>query len=284
MKLTIGTAQFGLNYGINNQSGKVDRNNIDKIKALAKEYNINSLDTAQAYGESENIIGEVFERDFKVISKLMPGISSCEVGHSVELSLKKLRRDKVYAVLFHDYNDYCTDKKSYDVLIDYKQNRRIEKIGFSLYYPHELDELLISGVKFDIIQVPFSIFDQRFRPYFRELKYLNVEIYVRSIFLQGLVFIEPNSFSYHFHEYVSLFEEFHEKVLKSGKSINEVCINFVHNFSDIDNIIVGVCSARELKNNIDSVKSMQNDDLSFYQSLNHYAIENEDIILPFNWR
>jgi uncharacterized protein len=284
VKLALGTVQYGLNYGISNQRGRVNRLEIEKIKSLATESNINLLDTAQAYGNSETIIGEVFDDSFRVVSKLQPGVISREVERSIESTLKILKRDKIYAILFHEFNDYYSDQKSYDILREYKEKGRIEKIGFSLYYPHELDLLLDNDVSFDIIQIPFNIFDQRFKPYFARLKQLNVEIHVRSIFLQGLVFIRPKYLSPHFNDFLSLFEDFHKKVDQSEKSIEDVCINYVNNCAHIDNIVVGVSSSQELKSNIASINNYCDRDSSFYESFNCFGVEDKNIILPFNWK
>ena len=71
-KLCIGTAQFGQNYGITNEETAVDAEEAKRILEIAKRNQINTIDTAQGYGESENIIGQCgsLTRDFNIITKL----------------------------------------------------------------------------------------------------------------------------------------------------------------------------------------------------------------------
>ena len=75
------------------------------------------------------------------------------------------------------------------------KRRRINKIGYSLYEPQELFDLLEAGLHPDIVQLPFSILDRKFEPYFDLLKNKGVEIHVRSVFLQGLYFKNPEQLS-----------------------------------------------------------------------------------------
>ena len=69
-QLCLGTAQFGLNYGITNKLGKVNSEEVKKIINLANKNKINFIDTAQNYGEAENVLGrEVVLKNFKIITK-----------------------------------------------------------------------------------------------------------------------------------------------------------------------------------------------------------------------
>ena len=69
-KIIIGTAQFGLDYGIANSKGKMKTNEIKKIIKYARTNNIKNIDTAHAYGDSEQRLGNVGIKNFDVIVKL----------------------------------------------------------------------------------------------------------------------------------------------------------------------------------------------------------------------
>ena len=71
-ELVIGTAQFGMNYGITNKTGKVKLDQVSAILDLASKYSIFRIDTAQSYGDSEVIIGKDKSKisNFKISSKL----------------------------------------------------------------------------------------------------------------------------------------------------------------------------------------------------------------------
>ena len=71
-KLGLGTVQFGMNYGVANETGKINLLEAKKIIQLAKEYNINLIDTAIAYGDSQKLIGKIGSSNFNIVSKKYP--------------------------------------------------------------------------------------------------------------------------------------------------------------------------------------------------------------------
>ena len=284
MRLALGTAQFGLDYGISNQAGVVQFFEIEKILRKAKSFGIDLLDTAQAYGESESRIGITDTNEFRVITKLKPGIAFSEIDSSVHSSLLKLHRDKLYGVLFHNFEDFRQDLRTFDALNACKDQGLIEKIGFSLYYPSELEFLLKEGIRFDIVQIPFNVFDQRFKSYFSELKNAGIEIHARSVFLQGLVFLQPDELSAHFSDYVQRFTDFQKQVQTSKMSIASVCLNYVYYQHEIDNVILGVCTENELETNIQVINNTDKEQENFMKKITSFRIDDEDIILPFNWK
>ena len=106
----------------------------------------------------------------------------------IKESLNRLNLKKVYGALFHVFDDFNKNKQLYEKLNNFKKDGLVEKIGFSLYFPEQLEQLINSKIDIDIIQVSYSIFDQRFVKYFKDLKMLGIEIHVRSVFLHGLYF------------------------------------------------------------------------------------------------
>ena len=76
-RLMLGTVQFGLRYGIANTSGKPDLDQVEAIVRAAADGGITALDTAAAYGDSEQVLGLVLQRaglagQFTVVSKIPP--------------------------------------------------------------------------------------------------------------------------------------------------------------------------------------------------------------------
>ena len=282
MRLAIGTVQFGLNYGINNQKGIVAEKELNSILSDCIKNKINLLDTAQAYGNSESRLGSANSSEFKFISKLKPGILVSEVNDSVQNSCQNLNVTSLEGVLFHDFKDYDKNPELIDKLINLKRDKVIKKIGFSLYYPIELDKLFSQNIDFDILQIPFSIYDQRFKKYFEEIKKRNIEIHVRSVFLQGLVFMNPDKLSKHFEKYKHQFLSFQNNCLKLKQSISSVCLNYVYSHKEIDRVIIGVCSSKEL---MDNIVQIQNNSLNFNKlKFENFEIIDESVILPFNWK
>lgn len=71
-QLCLGTAQFGLAYGITNAAGQVQEDAVAPLLLQAQEARIGWLDTAQAYGNAEAVLGRQLPaaHGFRLISKL----------------------------------------------------------------------------------------------------------------------------------------------------------------------------------------------------------------------
>ena len=100
-KLVLGTAQFGLDYGINNPKGKISSNEVFKIINFAKENGILFLDTASVYGDSEQVIGE-YIKDNNVNLQIITKIKNIK---ELDNSLRRLNLDEIYGCLLHNFND-----------------------------------------------------------------------------------------------------------------------------------------------------------------------------------
>lgn len=284
-KVALGTAQFGMNYGINNLRGKIPRDEVFDILNLALKSGVNTLDTAYSYGESETLIGEFIaenKKDFHIISKL-PKCELSEVENILNSSLLKLNIDAFYGYMIHNFQYYIKNPDIWNILETLKSNGKIEKIGISLYYPYELEYLIKNGIKMDLIQVPYSIFDQRFEQYFSKLKNSDVEIHVRSVFLQGLVFKNPD-------ELLGHFEKIKEKIIylnsistKLNVPIAALCINFAILNEFVDKVVVGVDSADNLHDIVSSSKYHIKVNDVLYE-LSNFKENDENIILPVNWK
>lgn len=284
MKLGLGTVQFGMDYGINNTKGKVLKEEAFEILKVAWNNGIDMLDTSALYGESEYVIGQFLKENnvpFKIISKLPP-CDADDIETRLCESLKKLNSDRLFGYLIHHFDSFRENRHIWDILQKAKSQKKVEKLGFSLYYPQEVEYLMMENVEFDMVQVPFSIFDQRFSGIFEVLRERNVEIHVRSVFLQGLVF--KNALTMH-----GIFENFKDKLssLHSisqdiGIPISALCLNFAVLNEYIDKVIIGIDSLSNLQENINALR-YQDRVGDVYNSLLDLKEDNEKIILPFNW-
>jgi aryl-alcohol dehydrogenase-like predicted oxidoreductase len=172
MKLVLGTVQFGLKYGVNNQKGIPNDYEISSILQHAKANSINILDTASAYGNAEIRIGELSSDDFKIVSKFSNVFSKYELNNQLKNSLDNLKKDTIYAYLAHNADHLIEYPILWHELLLQKQKGRISKIGYSLYNPEQLEILLKLEMIPDIVQLPYSLLDRRFEPYFENLKSL----------------------------------------------------------------------------------------------------------------
>ncbi|MDR0724754.1 MAG: aldo/keto reductase, partial [Prevotellaceae bacterium] len=148
-KIILGTVQLGLDYGINNQSGKIDPQAAEKILQLAWESGISMLDTSHGYGESEIIIGQIAKKrnfNFKVISKYPQNTGN--VKEIFEDSLIRLQATHLYGYLVHHFSAIKQNPALWDDFMALKKNGKVEKTGFSLYAPVELDYLFDKDILF----------------------------------------------------------------------------------------------------------------------------------------
>lgn len=282
--LILGTVQFGLDYGINNLYGKIEYNEVIKILDFAHSNNITILDTAPAYGESEALLGKSIceiGKPYNIITKY----PSNQPGYPVrwiDNSLKLLKVNSVYGYLFHSYSTFQEHPEYIDDFIQLKECGKAEKIGFSLYYPSEAEFIVANNVPCDIVQVPYNIFDQRFASVFPILKSKNIEIHVRSIFLQGLFFISLDNLDNHFISVKDNLKEIHKFAKAENLDISSICFGFVNKNKYVDKIVMGIDSLKNLESNVINflAPNIKNIDFSPLESL---MVSDEKIILPINW-
>ena len=281
-KISLGTVQFGQDYGIANIRGKVPKDEVTQILDYAKSAGIECLDTAFNYGESESVIGKYFKEhpgSFKIISKLS---SLKGAQRSLEQSLQRLEVSELYGYLLHRFEDIKENADGWNEMIGLKKQGKVKKIGFSLYSPDELVFLLDKEISFDIVQVPYSVFDRRFEEYFDILRKKKIEIQVRSIFLQGLLFMNSNDLPASL-EAARLPLEKLQRIAEDQKIFTEaLCLNFVMLNPHIDTAVIGVDSLNQLKGNVASL-NLKTDVKRLYNQLNKLRIEEENILLPYKW-
>lgn len=284
-KIALGTAQFGLDYGINNKRGKIPPEEVFKILEEAGESGIDTLDTAYAYGDSEKIIGEYLKKKkshFKVISKLPP----CDIEQAAKfftISLEHLKTDKLYGYLLHEFETYPEIIEKLKVLEKFKKSDKVSKIGFSLYYPEQLKSLISNNIHFDIIQIPYNIFDQRFLPFFPLLKKRHIEVHIRSVFLQGLILKSPQEINNQFIKIKDKLSAIHSLSQESNIPISALCLNFAVTNKFIDKVIIGIDNIEHLRINIKSLEYERNI-ANVYARLAALREDDENIILPTHWK
>ena len=281
-KLCLGSAQFGLNYGVNNLRGKIPEEEVFDILNYAVNNGIEFIDTAYDYGDSEKVIGRFIRssdkgKQLKVVSKLPKRENVYEI---LTETLNNLGIKKLYGYLVHNFDFFLRNPDIWQIFLKLKNEGKVEKIGFSLYYPEEYYK--IENFKFDVLQIPFNIFDQRFSNLLALFKKKGIEVYARSVFLQGLVFKNPN-------ELCGKFSKLKEKLFyinslseKFKIPLSAIFLNFVVINENIDKVVIGVDNLANLKTNIDNLK-FQNIIRKLYPQLLELKEIDEDIVVPTRW-
>ena len=254
MKLAIGTAQFGLDYGVSNQNGQVSSQDIDKILKAGISAGITTIDTAADYGGSEQALGSSGMDSFDVVSKFgaVPEATTDVKGwvcEKIEESLVRLNVSSMYGLLLHRPNELLGIHGDiiYEALREAKSQGLIKNIGISISDPTELTQL-IDRFDINIVQAPMSIFDRRLHSsgWLERLQKLGVQVHVRSVFLQGLLLMNSRVRPDYFGRWSPLFQNYDNWLTTSNISALEACIGFVKQFSSVDKIIVGIASPSHL--------------------------------------
>ena len=251
MKLSIGTAQFGFNYGICNKKGIVHINEVKKIIKFCKLNKINSIDTAQGYGKSQKILGSLSLKNFQITTKISKFNKKIENNINLEVDkiLKELKTKKIYALLVHDVSQLkgIFGSTLFNTLLKLKRKKKINKLGVSVYTRKEL-EFVIKNYKIDIVNLPISVANQEFckKGYLSKIKRNKIEIHARSVFLQGLLLTNQHNLPKKFKKNPFFLQWF--KWLKfNNHNPLEASLGFVKNKKYIDKIIIGVDNFDQLK-------------------------------------
>jgi hypothetical protein len=280
MKLALGTVQFGLDYGITNHSGQVAIDEVKDILDYAKTNNIDTLDTAARYGNSEQVLGGVGVNNYRIITKTTPlknGVDGVIKGF--HQSLDNLNIGQVDGLLIHNIDD-VKDKRFGDLfhkVNELKEEGLINKIGFSTYTPDQVD-FLLENFDFDLIQVPFNVFDTRLIEggQLQALKKKNIEIHARSVFLQGVLLNFDNLPSY-FLTWKKQLIEYQKMVENSGLSLLEYALNFSLNIQEIDKTLVGVYNLQQLQEIITASQK------KIKTKLIPFSINDINLLNPVHW-
>ena len=287
-RLALGTAQLGLEYGIANRRGKLTREDAFAALESARKKGIDTLDTAYVYGESEAVIGEYFLRfpgNFNIISKLprLDHYDAQTVDNYFSESLSRLKQPRIYGYLVHDSAAIAANVDLWRNMESIKRKKRVDKIGVSIYRPEELEYLLVKRIPFDILQVPYSIFDQRFASYFPELKKRKVETYIRSVFLQGLFFLKEDNAGKDFQPAREAIRNLRKISKDHGIPINALCLCFALLNPFTDKVIIGVDSPEQLNQNINSLGHFDKVK-KICGLLKSLELQDEEILLPYKWK
>src|ERR1700682_4452900 len=155
-KLALGTAQFGLDYGINNSCGKMSYDQVFSVMSAAGSMGVTLFDTAHHYGDSEEKIGAYLKQSHDVINVVSkaPAAKIASIETVFNESLQRLHITAFYGYLLHSFDEFCAHPESWTFLQAQRNQGCVKKIGFSLYFPRELECLLDHDVDFDLVQVP----------------------------------------------------------------------------------------------------------------------------------
>ncbi len=251
--LGLGAAQFGLDYGVSNARGRVPEDEVRLILDTAAANQVGFVDTAPAYGDSERVLGQSwpFPSPFRVVTKTVAiGEGLDRVETRARRSLEKMGLSRGHALLVHSAEDLLgpDGPALWDRLQGLKDEGLFQKIGVSCYGSDEPVHLA-RRFRPDLIQLPCSLLDQR--PdrdgTLRSLADLGVEIHLRSIFLQGLLFLDRDQLPPALSDAGPRLSRIRRALAEAGADPLQAALAYAQTRPGAAAVILGVTSAAELR-------------------------------------
>ena len=232
----LGAAAFGQPYGIANPKEAATAANVNSLLDLAWRRGIRSIDTAPVYGQADNRISAWMSKtgqNFQVISKLPPLRSATEscveewVRDEIDAIRRALGVNYLSGLLLHDPEDIA-DRAIRTHLLAHKQEGTIASIGISAYTPDQVEAALDTGVV-DAVQLPINLFDRRMLEsgILDRCRSEKVIVHIRSVFLQGLFFLDPAILPAHFAPLEDSLRRLHELANLQSISIARLTLQHV---------------------------------------------------------
>ena len=284
-RIILGSANFDHIYGV--KKNIIKKNEIKKLFDLAFKKKVRTIDTSPTYSHSEKIIGVLNNNRFKIISKI-PKLPKNIKKKNIQkwlntiatTSLKNLKIKKFECLLVHNSESLLTKNGSeiYKSIKNIKTKGLTKKIGVSIY-DFDVLEKILNKFKFNLIQAPFNVLDQRLVEKERliKLKKQNIEVHVRSIFLQGILLLKKNLLSKELKSFNKELIVWKNWLKKNKLNALQVCLLHVLNHNKLDGIVVG-CDSKNQLSEILKVKKIKNN-----ISLAGLNIRNKKLIDPRKW-
>jgi aryl-alcohol dehydrogenase-like predicted oxidoreductase len=276
-RFSLGTVQWGMDYGISNTNGIPDDLELGQMLEWALKNGIKHLDTARSYADSEARIGRlVIQKNLKFHITTKVDISNeildsnrqkieNAVHNSISESLRQLGVKRLDNVLLHRGEIAIRGEMiAWETLREFKQNGKIGRIGFSARNPEEAN-LAFKLPECGVVQVASSLLDQRLsrQGYFEKCRDLLIETHVRSTFLQGVAFMDSSQLTGKLKELAPTLDNIRYFANQSGIPTTELWKKYAQELN-ADFLIIGVTNKREL---VESVRQLS-------PEKNHKAIDD----------
>lgn len=291
-RLVLGTAQLGMPYGIANRTGQPDQAAAEEILGAAWQGGIREIDTAQAYGRSEQTIGDALTAlgigdRVRIISKLHPELDHRNVQDlekALVRSLRVLNIQRLYAVMLHRESALdLWDSGLKEIMFKLMEAGFTENIGISVYSPEKaVQALQTRGIQF--VQVPSNVLDRRFEDsgVFRLAEEEQKHVYVRSIFLQGLLLMPVRELPEAMGWARSTLEHLTRLSRSAGASKRDLAMGYVKRAYPNAKVVIGVETLGQLEENIQSWQRHAPESLIRQVRETFYGI-SEQILNPGLW-
>ncbi|MDL5048255.1 aldo/keto reductase [Oscillatoria amoena NRMC-F 0135] len=284
-KLILGTVQFGLDYGINNSTGKPSKEQVFKIFEAAANAGVAILDTADAYGNASELIGEFFsvsKTRFEINTKF-----KAEGGKSITEqlthSLGQLNTERINIYFYHRFDEMVKFPETLAELGKLRNQSRINKIGVSVYGNDEF-EIAVNTPEVDAIQLPFNLLDNHSQrgELLKQAKQKGKEIQVRSVFLQGLFFKKLSDYPSYLSPLKPYMQTINQIEEDSGMGMEALALSYALAQPQIDNVLIGVDTLEQLQQNLSYSDTAL--PANIISHINAIEVAETELLYPKNWK
>ena len=258
-QLCLGTAQFGLAYGITNAMGQVPESEVAQLLHQAANDGIRWLDTAQAYGNAETVLGRHLHGDhaFQLISKLPSQLQQSFTAadqalweQTFQASCERLGMKSLDALLLHAPADLRKPGGHHleAWLLSLRERGLVQRLGASIYEASDLDG--VDRIFLDLVQLPLSLYDQRLLQdgTLARLRAAGTTVHVRSVYLQGLLLTPSEQWPSWVRPEVRAHQQALETLaVRRGCRLIDLALCFARDQTDLECVVLGLCSVQELR-------------------------------------
>lgn len=258
--LTLGTAQLGLAYGVNNDKGMPNYEESSELLTTALDLGITSFDTARAYGESEAVLGRYFKAETREKTLITKVIFNEEPKEKIKDELfrqatdsaKKLGIGRLPFLMLHregyieEYGDTLIK-----AMLALKEEGIVSGVGVSFSDKSRLLEYC-SAVPFDCIQIPANMLDNaEIRSgEIKKIAEKGTAVFVRSVYLQGLFFKDTDNLPENLKSEKPLLDRLHSLASDFGFSMAEMALGFIRDTEGITSLVMGADTPDQLRESV----------------------------------
>jgi len=283
--LCLGTANFGKTYGLGGYGKKLELSQVSQILKIANHESFSHLDTASSYENSEQVIGDLLRENDNWLVTTKLGPKECSDAKSIVLAVKeslgRTKQQQFWSVLLHD-SKVLFQGGSSEVqrgLNEIVESGLTQHIGISAYNESEIIQAKELIPTLSVFQIPENVCDRRFASSSNLLALAsdNNYIFVRSIFLQGLLLMDPNALPEKVGSASSKVNELQEFCEKLKITTLELCVGYAKSLAWASGLIFGVNSEQQVLEISNAFNSLIDIDYSKVPKLDDWLLD------PRNW-
>jgi aryl-alcohol dehydrogenase-like predicted oxidoreductase len=272
-RIGLGTAQFGMKYGLKNQQAPHD--SVRAIVDFAHQSDaIGWVDTAAAYGDSERLLGELGIGHLEVFTKIPPLGGASQpiqmVHDSIRKSLENLQQERLQGVLIHNLDDLLgpDGQAVWKAVCSYKEQGKVLHLGVSAYDADKIKAAVKMFPDIEFVQAPLNVIDQRLLAdgTIEFLQDAGVAFVARSMFLQGLLLLPPESLGTKWELFKPALTEVAGTARELGLSPLQLCLGFVLQNALVTACVIGANTLSHIQDILDCRPTPPIGDLSHLSS------------------